>query len=125
MHTLPLIFPAIVWFAVLLWLSTRAVVDGAVITVRRRRRTAVVNYRDKSRVMRFAAEIGPCLPSQQAFLRVAVPQRIYTTEGDAVPEAEVDVILSRLSRGLSSLDMAFEFYSPEVKDTLACGGGGC
>lgn len=117
MRVLELIVPAVIAITVLLWLwfSTRAVVDGAVVTVSQyRREAAIVQYRCGPQVIRFTAQVGPAPAMCKAYLRIEVPENIYTRNGDSVSAAEIGTILSRVSRGLAQLAVASEFYSAKV-----------
>ena len=117
MRALELIVPAVIAITVLLWLwlSTRAVVDGAVVTVSQcRRDAAIVQYRCGRQVIRFEAQVGPGPAMHKAYLRIEVPEFVYARDGVVVSPAEIGMILSRVSRGLAQLAVASEFCSPKA-----------
>lgn len=97
--------------ATLVWLRrrSRAVVDGCVITVRRdSQSTAIVHYRDKSRNLRFGAEVGA-----GGYLSVDATETMYTDDGQVVPLNEYNVVKQRLVQGLTQLGIGHELIAPE------------
>ncbi len=102
--------------SVFLWLrrKNRAVVDGAVITAHQDTHcTAIVTYRERRRVIRFAAEVG-APAGGKAFLWVDIPEsNVYTDSGEKIPDAELRCIKTRVSQGLSKLGIQHELESPE------------
>ncbi len=98
-----------------LWLRSRsrAVVDGCVIRMWQDTHcTAIVEYRQGKRIVRFGGEIG--VPRNGGtFLRVDMPLTMFTERGEVIGADEYDTVKDRLSRGLSRLGIRHELVAPK------------
>jgi hypothetical protein len=94
---------------ILLRRRSRAVVEGCVITVRHDSHcTAIVEYRERRRKLRFAAEVGV-----GGYLWVDVTESMYTDDGEVVLANEYKLVKQRLTQGLTQLGIAHELVAPE------------
>jgi len=92
---------------------SRALVEGAIVTVRHdSHATAIVQYRVGRQTIRFGADVGVYQRDGTPLL-VDVPETMYSDDGEIVEPAQRQIIIGRVSRGLTRLGVAHEFKLPQ------------
>ena len=102
--------------AALFWFrrKNQAVVDGCVIRVwQDSHANAIVLYRNRSKIVRFGAEVGVFAGGGEA-LAIDAPETMYTDAGEVIGTEEYKVIRERVSRGLQQLGIEHKWDSPDA-----------
>jgi hypothetical protein len=95
---------------------SRALVEGTIVTVQHdSHATAIVRYSAGRQTIRFGAEMAMYQHGGGTPLLVDVPETMYSDEGEIVEPAQHQVIMGRVSRGLTKLGVAHDFKLPQQK----------